>query len=125
MQNVICPYCGKPAKWMSNEAVYGRRYGRSWMCYYCRDCDAYVGCHNNTRKPLGTPANRELRKLRITAHSLFDPIWREGKMSRKYAYRYLEENTGVRHIGESNERECAGVINFLRDGVRVPELTGK
>ena len=57
---MICPYCQKEAPWISNEEVYGKRYGKSYMCYYCKDCDAYVGCHDNTKRALGTMANQEL-----------------------------------------------------------------
>lgn len=108
-----CPYCKKDALWTSNEVVYGRRYGRSWMCYYCPDCDAYVGCHNNTDKPLGTMANKALRTLRMKTHSLFDPLWKTGKMRRREAYNYLFKNTGIRHIAWSDEQECKVIITFL------------
>ncbi len=39
-----CPKCGKEARWVSNEEVYGRRYGKSYMCYWCPDCE----CHTPT-----------------------------------------------------------------------------
>jgi hypothetical protein len=32
-----CPYCNKPAKFAPNEEFYGKRYGKSYMCYYCKD----------------------------------------------------------------------------------------
>jgi len=108
-----CPYCNKKAEWVSNEKIYGRRYGKSYMCYYCKDCNAYVGCHNNTKQPLGTMANKELRDLRIKAHSLFDQIWKEGKMKRKEAYKFLEKNTGIKHISWTSEEQCKKVIDFL------------
>ena len=50
---MICPYCNKEAKWCENKVIYGKNYGKSYMCYYCKDCDAYVGCHNNTKFPNG------------------------------------------------------------------------
>ena len=28
----------------------------------------YVGCHNNTRKPLGTMADKELREAHMAVH---------------------------------------------------------
>lgn len=114
MKPLQCPYCGKPAIFSSNDIVYGRRYGKSYMCYYCKDCDAYVGTHNNTDQPLGTMANKKLRKLRIIAHSLFDPLWQTGKMKRKQAYKFLEKNTGVKHISWTNEEQCKKVIEFLQ-----------
>ena len=108
-----CPYCNKSAKWTSNDVVYGRKYGKSFMCYWCKDCDAYVGCHNNTQKPLGIMANKELRELRIECHNLFDILWRNGEMTRKQAYSYLKEKTGIKHIGGTNKEECFKVIKNL------------
>ena len=112
---VKCPYCGKKAEWTSNDVVYGRKYGKSWMCYYCWECDAYVGCHQNTKLPLGTMANKELRTLRMECHALFDPLWKSGQMKRRDAYRYLFKNTGVKHIAWANEEECQKIISFLKD----------
>ena len=110
---MICPYCQKEALWVSNEEVYGNRYGKSYMCYFCKDCDAYVGCHQNTTQPLGIMANRELRQLRMQCHALFDPFWKEGGMTRKNAYRFLVNKTGVRHISQTTKEECERVINFF------------
>ena len=109
--NVKCPYCGKEAEWTSNEVVYGRRYGKSWMCYWCADCDAYVGCHNNTRVPLGTMANKELRRARMAAHEVIDPLWRSGEYTRKGLYRRLSDAMGHDvHIGGSTKEECAAIV---------------
>ena len=70
--------------------IYGRNCGTSYKCYYCEPCNAYVGCHKNSRKPLGTLANKELRELRIRTHEIFDPLWKSGKMTRSEAYKMLE-----------------------------------
>jgi len=110
-ENIKCPYCGKGAIWTSNEVVYGRRYGKSWMCYWCADCDAYVGCHNNTRKPLGTMANKELRQERMKTHAVIDLLWKSGKFKRKEVYRRLSEELGHDvHIGGSTKEECAAIV---------------
>lgn len=98
-----CPYCGNEAKYGPNEEFYGTRYGRSYMCYYCKSCDAYVGTHNNTTKPLGTMANGELRKARMAAHANLDRYWKEGIMSRGTMYAKLKEIFGREiHVGESD-----------------------
>lgn len=86
------------------------------MCYWCEPCDAYVGCHNNTRNPLGTMANKELREWRRKAHAVFDPLWREGHMSRKKAYQRLKDKMGhTTHIGESDVQMCKQIIKVMRD----------
>ena len=111
MSKMICPYCKKEAKWIDNAEVYGKRYGKSYMCYYCRDCDAYVGCHNNTESPLGTMANKELREWRMKAHAVIDPLWKNGAMKRKEVYYRLMKVMGRWvHIGESDIETCQEVV---------------
>lgn len=104
---MICPYCKKEAIWCENKVIYGRNHGKSYMCYYCLSCDAYVGCHRNTKKALGTMANRELREWRKKAHSIIDPFWKSGKYTRKKVY-YLLGNI---HVGESDIEQCKLIID--------------
>lgn len=111
---MICQYCHNQAEWVENKEVYGRNYGRSIMIWLCKPCDAYVGCHNNTRKPLGVLANRELREWRKKAHAKFDPLWKNGKMNRDKAYGVLRKEFGRDiHIGESDIETCKHIINFI------------
>lgn len=78
-----CPYCNKEAEWLANEAVYGKRYGRSYMVWVCKDCLAYVGCH----------------------------VWKNGNMSRKEIYRQMEEKFGRPiHMGEADIETCKEII---------------
>jgi len=113
-----CPYCKKEAPWVENKAKYGRNFGKSYMCYYCKDCDAYVGCHQNTKVALGSMANAELRALRMQCHALIDPLWKDGKMTRKEMYRMLNEKFGrTIHIGWSREEECREIISKLAPSV--------
>lgn len=110
---VICPRCGKPAPWVENKEVYGRNYGRSYMCYYCKDCDTYVGCHNNTRQPLGTMANKELRELRKKVHAKIDPMWNGDKFVRGKLYAFITNQLGYQyHTGESNVETCNKILKM-------------
>jgi hypothetical protein len=112
-KDMNCPYCGKPATYGPNELWYGRRYGKSYMCYFCKPCDAYVGTHQNTTKPLGTMANRELRQWRIRAHAVIDALWKEKGWSRKGVYRYLRKVFGQEiHIGESDIDTCKKILTL-------------
>lgn len=44
--------------------------------YVCDGCGAYVGCHEDSIRPLGTPAGPELRRARILLHEqMIDPLW--------------------------------------------------
>lgn len=111
---MICPFCNNEAEWVENKAIYGKNYGNSYMMYLCRPCDARVGCHNNTRNPLGTMANAELREWRKKAHAKFDPMWKLGNMSRGKAYGILNKEFGHEiHIGESDIETCKRIISLI------------
>jgi len=98
-----CPYCGNEATYGPNEGWYGKRYGKSYMAYWCKPCDAYVGTHNNTTKPLGTMANKELRQARMAAHANVDCYWKELGWERGEVYGKLSKHFGrTIHIGESD-----------------------
>jgi len=111
---INCPNCGKEATYAPNEQYYGKRYGRSYMCYFCKPCDTYVGVHNNTLVPLGTMANKELRQVRIKTHALLDEIWKSGRMSRGHVYGKLGTHFGKTiHVGEADLKQCEEIIAFI------------
>lgn len=110
---VICPNCNKPAPWVENKEMYGRNYGKSYMCYYCKPCDTYVGCHNNTRQPLGTMAGKDLRDMRRKVHAKIDPLWRSGEHSRGHVYSAISKSLGYTyHTGESNMDTCKRILEM-------------
>lgn len=112
---MICPYCKKEAKFCSNAEVYGKRFGKSHMCYWCVFCDAYVGTHNNTAKPLGTMANRALRKMRQHVHGAIDPLWKSGKYTRGEVYKRLSDAFGHEiHVGESDIEKCKEICRTVQ-----------
>ena len=47
--------------------------GQLWLC---RDCGAYVPCHEGTDRPAGAMGNEATRRARTRAHAAFDPLWR-------------------------------------------------
>jgi len=111
---MICPFCKKEAIWCQNKEIYGRNYGKSFMVWLCKPCKSWVGTHNNTKKPLGTMANEEMRRWRLMAHKTFDPIWRSGTKSRNSAYRMLKNHFKKEiHIGESDVETCKQIIEFV------------
>jgi zinc-finger-containing domain len=111
---MTCPYCGELAIWCENKEIYGRNYGRSYMCYLCKDCGAYVGCHNNSKMPLGSMANKELRQWRMKAHAVIDPLWKSRKYKRHTVYAKIAKAFGETvHIGESNIERCKEVIEKI------------
>ena len=136
--HVLCPYCGSEAVLTSSKEVYGGRdYGK---IYLCRPCDAYVGVHKGTDRPLGTPANAELRELRKKAHAAFDPIWQhrlETKrahdrsytryMARGGRYKALAELMGIPlkrcHIAMFGVQDCHQAIEICESGQLGPSPT--
>lgn len=116
---MLCPYCGKPARLVGGDAVYPHRtdlYGKFF--YLCNPCDAWVGCHPETMKPLGRIANAELRRLKVAAHAAFDPLWKDGQISRSTAYSWLARKLLIPpkdcHIGMFNVALCKAAIEACR-----------
>jgi hypothetical protein len=105
---------------MDSATVYRVHLG--WM-YRCIPCDAYVGCHRGTTKPLGTPADKRTRKLRRQAHAHFDPLWREkagrgGNTARADGYAWLAREMGLSldecHIGMMGAEQCRQVVRLCK-----------
>lgn len=119
-----CRYCERQAQlsqFGQRNYPYQRDYGPIWVC---TPCDAWVGCHPGTTKPLGGLANAELREWKIKAHAAFDPLW-QGKMrrdqcskgqARRAGYRWLAKQLGLEfhrtHIGYFNVDECRKVVEI-------------
>lgn len=116
MNDVICPYCGQQAEFVDSKVVYGRSYGK---IYLCKECDAYVGVHKGTDKPLGRLADKELRYWKMAAHDAFDPIWQTKKMRRNQAYKWLAGRMGLSpqetHIGMFDVEQCKKVIKICKE----------
>jgi hypothetical protein len=75
-----CTHCGKLAKLVGGDMIYPHRPDLADRKFYlCFGCDSYVGCHAGEKnKPLGYPANPELRRARSLLHKeRFDPVWME------------------------------------------------
>ena len=118
---MVCPYCNNPAALVTGREVYpGKRwlYGKSF--YLCGPCDAYVGCHDGTTKPLGRLANAELRAAKIAAHAAFDPLWQSGRMKRQEAYGWLADQLKIArehcHIGMFDVETCRLVVAIIKWG---------
>jgi hypothetical protein len=118
---LVCSYCGSVAIYFSHSRKFywGKDYGPVWACI---PCDARVGCHPGTNKPLGRLANESLRVAKQQAHASFDPLWKRKMavtschqaVARKGAYRWLAAQLGIEenncHMGYMNEAMCAKVV---------------
>jgi len=129
---VTCPYCKKKAELVTGRYLYTHR-ADLWhkKFYICHTCDAYVGCHRDTEKPLGKLANKELREIRMETHKAFDPIWQVigYGFTRKTAYETLAAELNIHrhecHIAKFDKDTCLKAIEFsnkllstLREGAR-------
>lgn len=118
----ICRYCGGVIRLVPAESVYGastERLGmRGEVLYQCQNCNARVGCHKGTTRPLGDVANEILRLKRIEAHQVFDSFWRRKHMSRTQGYRWLAQKLQLpkseTHIGGFEIDTCQQVIDLCR-----------
>lgn len=59
----------RPASEIYHDAKSDRKL---YVCHNYPACNTYVAAHPNTDKPMGVPANGDLRNLRIQAHRKFD-----------------------------------------------------
>lgn len=116
---VMCPYCKQPAILVTGKEIYPHRADLMHLKFYsCVFCDAYVGCHRNGTgdKPLGTLANRRLRKERKLTHAEVDVHWHSGNLSRTEVYKRLAEYMGLTkeetHIAMFTLEQCQKARNF-------------
>lgn len=118
-QIVSCHYCNVRAELVTGKAVYPHRKDLFKLTFWmCKECGAYVGTHKDSNnKPLGILANDGLRKARRRAHANFDPLWRNGNLKRKDAYKKIGEYLGIDskdcHIGMFDEETCKRVCEFV------------
>lgn len=124
--NLKCPYCGAPAICRPACSVYGTdAIDRGRYLYVCSRwpaCDAYVSAHKKNRKPMGTLANRSLRRKRILAHQALKSLQKERHMNKWAAYVWLQAKLDLdesyAHIGMFSEQMCEKVISLCRSPVK-------
>lgn len=125
MSNPVCPYCSRESELVTGKRIYPHRKDLAGKRFYlCEPCDAYVGCHQTSRTPLGRLANAELRRLRVLAHAMFDPLWILGPMTRVEAYGRLARELGIPrkkcHIGMFDAETCHQVVIAVEQGTLLP-----
>lgn len=113
-----CRLCGSECKVVNNSAIYGKSFGDWPWAVLCTGCGAYVGLHPFTAIPLGTLALGPLREARKAAKRLFNPLWRDGAMTRTQAYTWLAGQLKIPvsecHIGWFDEAECNAAIAAIK-----------
>lgn len=93
----LCAHCSQPAHLVTGREVYPHRPDlHDRVLWKCTACTAWVGCHRggDGSRPLGTPANLELRNARGILHErAFDPLWKTAIQTGDYE----PEGTGAAH----------------------------
>ena len=116
----ICRYCGGVIRRIPAQRVYGDATGRlkmqnQWL-YQCQNCNARVGCHRDTKRPLGNVANEVLRLKRVETHRIFDAFWESRGMTRTAAYKWLAERMELpgeqAHIGGFEMEQCQKLVDI-------------
>lgn len=119
----ICRYCGSIIRLVPAVNIYGEDAAKRLdlqkeYIYQCQNCNARVGCHKGTKRPLGDVANETLRLKRMETHQVFDAFWKSKGMSRTQGYRWLANRMGLSekrtHIGGFEMDQCQQVINLCK-----------
>lgn len=125
----ICRYCGGvirlvPAEKVYREATERLKQQRQWI-YQCQNCNARVGCHRGSKRPLGNVANEVLRLKRVETHQVFDAFWKRRHMTRTAAYKWLAAQMALMesqaHIGGFEMDQCQRVIDLCRQAEKPAE----
>ena len=100
------------------------RYGPFYGCSRFPACRGTHGAHPNG-DPLGIPADKKTKAMRIMAHEIFDRLWKgpDAAMDRRAAYKWLQKamRLGKRssHIGSLDTRQCKRLIYILQSKFRT------
>lgn len=130
-----CPYCESIVTLESSLKVYSKDYGKLWLCSQYPKCDAYVGCHPHSDKPLGQLADKELRYWKKRTHAIFDPLWKFEKTNKYYKksyartarYQWLAKKLNIEmkdcHIGMFDIVLCKKAIEICKSFLTTKEPT--
>lgn len=108
---LLCAECGSPM------VLRHSRFGPFFGCTSFPDCRGTHGAHPDGR-PLGIPADRQTKKMRIEAHEAFDGLWQDRGWSRGRGYHWLQKVLRLGrddcHIGRFDVRMCKRVIAAVK-----------
>lgn len=114
-----CPYCLKKSILMGGNKLYGQERLKYRLFYVCQPCKAWVGCHPDSDRPLGTIAKPALRRLRREVHRQLDPLWQKGKINRHRLYKKLAQKMEIDpkdcHVGFMDEPLCKKALRAVAE----------
>jgi hypothetical protein len=116
-----CVHCGNECRKTDGKEIYPHRKDlHSLVFFKCDPCDARVGAHKNSGKPLGYAANSETQRARSYVHSILDPIWKKARTrsARSVVYKYLSQKMGIdrkkTHVGMFDIEQCRQAWRHLK-----------
>ena len=127
----ICRYCGGEIQLIPAGQIYGSSVHRLGYAgeyvFQCKNCDARVGCHRGTSRPLGNVVNETLRLKGMEAHRVFDTFWKSQHMIRATAYRWLSQKLRIperkAQIGGLEMDQCREIIMMCGTGDERQEVS--
>ncbi len=119
----FCRYCGGKVILTDASVLFGPKI--SGEIYLCTNCNASVGVHSGTTKPMGTLANKVLSLERAEVHRVFDALWKASGLTRKKAYAWLAKEMGLpkhrAHVGCFEIEECEKALRLCREHEKIKE----
>lgn len=94
---VPCVECGKQARLVPGTEVYPQQPLTHSHHYWVCECGAVCRAHDETKRPIGRPANERTMLARHIAHKALDSLWqgRLAIMTRTETYRWLARQLGL------------------------------
>lgn len=115
---MVCPECGSPMV-LRSTVKFKHKDGQArkfWGCSQWPECSGVHGAHPDGT-PLGIPADKETKELRIKAHAALDGLRQAIRLSRADAYKLLQQIMGMSedeaHIGRFSKEQCMEAVGKL------------
>lgn len=123
---IACDACkSERIQFTDNAAVYGVSRGPWPKIWLCLDCRARVSCHSMSKSPVGHMCGDATRKLRRTAHMVFDPIWERAHLGRDRAYLWMADVLDIpeieAHISQLTDEQLHRLIRHAIRFMANPE----
>lgn len=99
-KRIYCCGCTKKvkARLTDGKEVYPHRTDLAVLPFWhCDTCTNFVGCHHKTKtptRPLGCIPTPEMKNARRHIHTLIDPLWKGGAVSRSELYDLIGKQLG-------------------------------
>ena len=103
MMEIYCCGCESKvnARLTDGQEIYPHRTDLYHLPFWkCDECGNFVGCHHKTKnrtQPLGCIPTKEIKEFRKIIHSIIDPLWKAGRISRSGLYKEISNELGWRY----------------------------